>query len=67
MTTFFRIKADDVQNRFRAGEIGLSLKHNFEKYDFLLDLGTQYIKLFDQTILAKRHFYFYADEIECCD
>ena len=60
---FYRVLIDDPGGRFTKGEIGKFYPATGE-YKALLDLGTQYMELFGNVIVANRHYYFFADEIE---
>jgi hypothetical protein len=63
MAKYVRILKNDPMGRFRRGEIGKIMPSKAAKYDFCVDLGTQYSVLFDKIILAKRHYYFHKEEV----
>ena len=60
-----RILKDDPVGRWLAGEIGILLVCDFEKYDYFIDLGViKNTELFGKKIDFKRNFFFYEDDVE---
>jgi len=61
---------NDPIGRWKVGEIGTLLEHDFEKYDYLLDLGRHTIPEEHRTGLLEgltsvaRQYYFYKNELE---
>jgi len=55
-----RILKDDIISRFMAGEIGILLKNDFDKYDYFVQLPP--VMLNGEEI--HRSYYFYKDEVE---
>ena len=68
-----KVLINDASNRFKAGEIGELIEHNFEKYDYCIDFGTIKEMKSDNTFIDKhfqnyrRVYYFYKDEVEIID
>lgn len=62
MTKYYKVlKANPLA---RAGEIGESLSHDFDKYDLLLYFGSVPTRLFGKRIVVRREVYFMKDEVE---
>lgn len=59
------ILIDDIAQRFRAGEHGILLENNFEKYDYFVRLdGMAKLPYFLGGGEIPRDYYFYKDEVE---
>ena len=65
-----KILIDDGSGRFKSGEIGDLLEHDFKKYDYFIDLGPMPASVFPASFKGysekeyRRRYYFFKDEVE---
>lgn len=68
----YRTKYDDSALRWKAGEVGLAVENQSQKYDATIDFGVVKIKprkvknpsFLDKMTSFRRVYFFYADELE---